>query len=115
MKPIKNLEPLAKWVLRISLVAYIVLTYFNSVKTPNFHSVDYIINLLYVIFAILLLFGGFGKNATLTIISGIVLSIISAYKIYNAAYHLHDLLHQEIYISLILFAIGLFFVSKGNS
>jgi len=114
MKPIKNLEPLAKWVLRISLVAYIFFTYFDNVKTFDFHSVSYIINLLYVIFAVLLLFGGFGKNATLTIISGIVLSLISAFKIYNA-FSLHDLLNPTIYLFLILFAIGLFFVSKGNS
>ena len=114
MKPIKNIEPLSKWVLRISLVAYIFFTYLNNVKTLDFHSVNYIINLLYVIFAVLLLFGGFGKNATLTIISGIVLSIISAYKIYNA-FSLHDLLNPTIYLFLIIFAIGLFFTSKGNS
>jgi len=114
MKPIKNLEPLAKWILRISLVAYIFFTYFNSVKTLNFHSVNYIINLLYVIFAVLLLFGGLGKNATLTIISGIVVSIISAYKIYQA-FSMGDLLNSTIYLYLIIFAIGLLFVSKGNS
>jgi len=114
MKPIKNIEPLSKWLLRISLVAYIFFTCFDNVKTFDFHSVNYIINLLYVLFAVLLLFGGFGKNATLTIVSGIVLSIISAYKIYNA-FSINDLLNPTIYLFLILFAIGLFFTSKGNS
>jgi len=114
MKPIKNIEPLSKWLLRISLVAYIFFTCFDNVKTFDFHSVNYVINLLYVLFAVLLLFGGFGRNATLTVISGIVLSIISAYKIY-CAFSLHDLLNPTIYVSLILFAIALFFVSKGNN
>jgi len=114
MKPIKNVEPLAKWVLRISLAAYIIFTYFNAIKTLDFHNVNYIINLLYVLFAMLLLFGGFGKNATLTIISGIVLSIISAYKIYNT-FSINDLLNPVIYLYLLIFAVGLFFISKGNS
>jgi len=114
MKPIKNLEPLAKWILRISLAAYIVFSYFNIVKIPDFHSINYIINLLYVIFAVLLLFSGFSKNATLTIISSIVLSIISAYKIYNA-FSLNDLLNPTIYLYFMILAIGLFFISKGNA
>jgi hypothetical protein len=114
MKPIKNIEPIAKWILRISLVAYIVFAYFSEVKTLNFHSVNYFINLLYVIFALLLLFGGFGKNATLTIISGIVLSIISAYKIYNV-FSLSNLMNPAIYLFLLIFAVGLFFTSKGNA
>jgi len=114
MKPIKNIEPLSKWLLRISLVAYIFFTYFDNVKMFDFHNVNYIINLLYLFFAVLLLLGGFGKNATLTIISGIVLSIISMYKIYNT-FSINDLLNPTIYLYLILFAIGLFFVSRGNS
>ena len=113
MKPIKNLEPAAKWILRIAVVAYIIFTYRNEVMTFNFKSVTYIINLLYVIFAALLLLGGFGKNATLTIISGIVISLISAYKIY-ISFSLNDLANPSIYLFFALFGIGLLFTSKGN-
>jgi len=113
MKPVKNIEPLSKWILRISLVAYIFFSYFSDVKTLNFHSINYVINLLYVVFAVLLLFGGLGKNSTLTIVSGIILSIISAYKIYNT-FSISDLLNPLIYLYFIILAIGLFFTSKGN-
>jgi len=114
MKPIKNLEPAAKWILRISLALYIITLYFNEIKTFDFKSVNYIINLIYVLFAVLLLGSGFGKNSALTIISGIVLSLISAYKIY-VAFSLSDLSNPAVYLFLMIFGVGIFFAAKGNS
>ncbi|MDR0873720.1 MAG: hypothetical protein LBN27_09710 [Prevotellaceae bacterium] len=114
MKPIKNLEPAAKWILRFSLAAYIICLYFNEVKTFDFKSVTYIINLIYTLFAVLLLLGGISKNGTLTIISGIVLALISAYKIY-VAYSLDSLTNPAVYLFLLVFGVGVFFMSKGNT
>ena len=114
MKPIKNLEPAAKWLLRFSLAAYIICLYFNEVKAFDFKSVNYIINLIYMLFAVLLLLGGISKNATLTILSGIVLSLISAYKIY-VAFSLSDLTNPAIFLFLMVFGLGVLFASKGNS
>ena len=114
MKPIKNLEPAAKWILRISLAAYIICLNFRDLGAFNFKSVIYIINLIYTLFAVLLLFGGVSKNATLTIVSGIVLSLISAYKIY-VAFSLSDLTNPAVYLFLMIFGVGVFFMAKGNS
>ena len=114
MKPIKNLEPAAKWILRFSLAAYIICLYFKEIRTFEFSSVTYIINLIYTLFAILLLLGGIGKNATLTIVSGIVLSLVSAYKIY-VSFSLNNLTHPAVYIFLMIFGVSVFFMAKGNS
>ena len=114
MKPIKNLEPAAKWILRFSLAAYVICLYFNEIKAFDFKSITYIINLIYTLFAILLLLGGVGKNATLTVLSGIVLSLISVYKIY-VAFSLSDLTNPAVYLFLMIFGVGVFFAAKGNS
>ena len=114
MKPIKNLEPAAKWLLRFSLAAYIICLYFTEIKAFDFKSVAYVINLIYTLCAILLLLGGISKNATLTIVSGIALSLISAYKIY-VAFSLSDLVNPAVYLFLMIFGVGVLFAAKGNS
>ncbi len=113
MKPIKNFEPLAKWILRFSLFAYVLCLYVDKVKTFNFKSVDYVINLLFMLFALFLLLGGLAKNATLTIISGFVIAIIAAYKAYLP--FSESFTHPAGFLYLIIAGIALFFVSKGNS
>ena len=56
---------------------------------------------------------GFQKGNTLTIISGIVVSLISVYKVYwefNGSF-----LDTQLYVFLMLLGIGVFFTSRGNS
>jgi hypothetical protein len=113
MKPIKNLEPMAKWILRFALLAFVVSFYFYDLKTFNFKDVFYLINLIYVSFCLLLFIGGFQKNASLTIVSAMFVSLISFYKSYLV--FSGELLNSSFYSFVMLAAIGLFFTSKGNS
>ena len=115
MKPIKNLEPAAKWILRISLAACIICLCFNGIKAFDFKNIGYIINLAFVLFAVLLLLGGIINNATLTILSGIVLSLVSAYKIYEVFSQNNSFGNADIYLFLMIFGVGMFFAAKGNS
>ena len=120
MKPIKNLESFSKWILRFALVAYVICMYLSAVKSFDFKNVDYIINVSFIVFAALLLFGGIAKGATLTLVSSIFVSAVSAYKMYFYFYKAHPsiidgLQHPAGYVFLMTFGIGLFFLSKGNS
>ncbi len=114
MKPIKNFEAISKWILRFALATYLICLFQGEIKTFDFKSLNYIVNLIYVLFGILLLFGGLAKGGTLTIISGILISIVSVYKIY-ISFSISSFTYPAPYIYLMIFGIGLFFVSKGNS
>ncbi len=116
MKPVKNLEPISKWLLRIAVAAYLLVSFSYTLKTFDFGNPNYLINLAFVFSAVLLFFGGLQKNQTLTIISGIVLAVLAAYKVYPLVLNLNNFLHNSlIYIYLTIIAVALFFVSKGNS
>ncbi len=113
MKPIKNLEPLAKWTIRFASMAFIISLYFSYLKTFDFKSIAYILDFIYCLFFVLLFIGGFQKNNVLTIISGLFIAAISIYKTYVAFNG--NFLDTELYRWLIMLGIGLFFASKGNS
>lgn len=115
MKPIKNFESLSKWTLRFALAAYIICLYLNEAKAFDFKSLNYIINVAYIVSAVLLLLGGLAKGATLTLISGAFISVISVYKMYLSFSVAGGFMYPAGYLFLIIFGIGLFFLSKGNS
>ena len=112
MKPLKNIEPLAKWVLRISVLLVLGSTYYKQIQSFNYENIEYIINMLFLLTAALLVLGGMQKKPTLTLISAIFLTLISIYKIYGT-YH-GNFLQTSMYEYLMLSGVGLFFLSKGN-
>jgi hypothetical protein len=112
MKPIKNLEPFSKWVLRISLVCLLASIYYNTLQTFDYKNYNYLIIVVYVLSSLFILLGGLQKKATMTIISAIFLTLISFYQIYLSFNG--DFLQPSIYQHLMISGIGLFFVSKGN-
>jgi hypothetical protein len=118
MKPIKNFEPVAKWILRIAVVAYIIFKFKGRLSHFEIKNIDHILAAVYMLFAALLLFGGFSKNAGLSVISGIVIAIVSAVQIFfhlRGGFSLYALTNTVVYLYLMLFAAGLFFAAKGNS
>lgn len=113
MKPIKSFEPISKWLLRFAMLAYILCLYFNQIHSFDFKNIYYLINIFYIIFCALLFIGGFQKNATLTIVSGLFIFLISTYKAYTS--YTGNFMDTSLYIFVLLAGVGLFFSSKGNS
>ena len=113
MKPIKNFESISKWMLRIFLFLFILSYYYDIIMTWNFKDVFYLINVLYVVFAAFIVIGGFQRASTLTIVSSIVVSSLSFYKAYSV--FSGSFLSTSFYTFLLLGAVSLFFVSKGNN
>lgn len=111
MKPIKGLFPVAVWLLRISIVLFAFVSFFGELKSFSFQGIHYFIALLFSLFAILLFIGGFMKKPALTVFSGLILFVVSAYKLF-------DLYEREFSAGFAAFVIiagvSLFFVANGN-
>lgn len=120
MKPIKNFESIAKWIMRIAIVAFIIFTFKDGLSHFDFKKLEHILAAVYMIFAALLLFGVFSKGGGLTVVSGLIISIVSAFQIYFClqkfgGISLNALMYAPVYLYLMILGIGLFFASKGNS
>lgn len=113
MKPIKSLEIIAKWMLRISVLLFVIFYFYDVVKTFKFESVNYLVILLYFLFATLLFIGGFRKNAGLTVIAGLLVFLISVFFI--ARGYSGVILDKTLIVYIFPASVGLFFLSKGNA
>lgn len=107
MKPLKGIFPLAKWLLRLSLLSFIYLVYFDFILNWDFTNIEYITILSIAFFSVLLIFGGFMKKNSLSVISGLIIFLLSILKIILSL--------PEIEAEMIFFSvIGLYFMSSGN-
>lgn len=111
MKPFKSGKVIANWLLRITLGAVLFQLYFNVLSTLTFTNISFIIALAIIIFGILIIVAGVISKPGLTIISGLMVAIISIYKIiisFNGTID-HYLVWQ-----LIPLSIGFYFFTNGN-
>lgn len=112
MKPIKSLEPLAKWLLRIGVLLFVVTHYWDFFKKFEIHSIHNLLILLFFLFGALLFVGGFRKNGALTVISGLLVFGISSYFIIKGFAGVFD---RDLLLFIFPASIGLFFCAKGNA
>jgi len=111
MKPLKSGKIIANWLLRIALMASLYLLYFNIASTLKFLNPTFLIALAMLILGVICILGGFLAKPGLTIIAGVVITVISGYKLvvtFNGVVDNNWLLHS------IPFAIGFYFVTNGN-
>jgi hypothetical protein len=111
MKPIKGMYPFAVWLMRIAITVFAIAMFWNSFKTFDFKSISFFVSLIYIVFGVLLLIGGFTSKPTLTIISSIFLFAVSVYKIFT---FLKVGFNPEFSIYLLFASVSLFFLSTGN-
>jgi hypothetical protein len=111
MKPLKTGLALANWVLRISLLLFILLIFIGGFRSFNFGSREFYFSSIYIICAILLFFGGFLSKSSLTVISGLIIAVLSFAVIF---FHFSGRFDIEIANYLIIMSIGFYFVCTGN-
>jgi len=80
MKPILSTFPFSKWMLRITLLVFLYFFKKDFILQWNFTDVNYLIYFALAIFSILLFLGGLGRKSSLTVISGLIISILGFYK-----------------------------------
>jgi predicted neutral ceramidase superfamily lipid hydrolase len=109
MKPVKNLAGVGHWLLRIALLTIVYKFYFNFAIKFSFNGLQYFTALAFVVFAILLLLGAFMKNQGLTVVSGLVISMLSFVLMFYYGITLHSTISN-----IPLAALGFYFMTKGN-
>ena len=110
MKPLKSLTSLSIWILRVSILLFVLFVYFNSVKSLAFTQISFYIALVYIIFSASLFFGGFLKTHKITVISALVLCLITGYQLIM----FRNSIDYNFSVYIIIGAISLFFLSVGN-
>lgn len=111
MKPIKTLLPLSRWMLRITMLAYLILHNASTIQTLDIKSQAFFVALAFVLFGLLLFAGGFTNSSSLTVVSAIFLSLLFIYHIY--IHFVPQVTNVQI-ISLLLLSISVYFMSSAN-
>lgn len=111
MKPIKSLVPLAKWLLRLAVAAFLIVTFINIFLDFQVQLFNFWIAAFFLLFSVLLVIGGFLYNPALTIVSGffiLVIAIIEMIMIFDGSIY-------SIYNYFLPAAAGFYFLARGNS
>ena len=120
MKPLKSGLAFSSWLLRIAIALFLIITFKNLdvVKTYDFHDKEFYISSVYVIFGLLLFVGGFTSKPALTVVSGLILTGLSLYKIiilFSGSLS-PTLFDKPTLIAnyFIILAVGFYFACAGN-
>lgn len=108
MQPIKALMPVSIWLMRVGLLLYAYEEYFQRFSKFQLSKVEFYIAALFLIFSAIIFVTGFVKKATLTVISGFIITFISIYNILNVVDRGLDM---ELIINLLIAGIAIYFLS----
>jgi hypothetical protein len=111
MKPLKSGLTFANWLLRIALSIYMAVVFVNILKNLNFSDKNFYIALAFTTFSVLLFIGGFLSRPTITIISGIVITGLSIYKIILL---FSGTLNPQLATFMVIMSIAFYFTCNGN-
>lgn len=108
MQPIKALMPVSIWLMRVGLLLYAYEEYFHRFSKFQLSKVEFYIAALFLIFSAIIFVMGFVKKATLTVISGFIITFISIFNILNVVDRGLDM---ELIINLLIAGIAVYFLS----
>jgi hypothetical protein len=111
MQPFKSGQIVAMWLLRLTVVIYLFLSNIDSLRHFSFSSIQFYVIFGLIIFAILLLVGGFLSKPGLTVISGLMIFLISGYQLVIS---FNGRVDETLVMFLFPISIGFFFVCQGN-
>ncbi len=115
MKPLKNFETVSLWFIRIGIVFLFIAMFGKQVDKWDFDNYRWIINMVYLCSSVLLFIGGFLRQSTLTIISGLILAGISVYQIVPIVSDGRiSFFDPTLFQYIVLAGVGLLFSSVGN-
>ena len=111
MKPFYSGKTIANWLLRIALITILGVLYLNVVSALNFKNLSFIIGAVALGLGGLNIVGGLLSRPGITIISGLLISVLSIYKLIVSFNGLFD---QFFVMHLIPLALGFYFFANGN-
>ena len=111
MKPFSGGKSIANWLLRIALAAILCVLYFNVLTTWNFRNLSFVIAVVALIFGALNMAGGLFAKPGLTVLSGLIIFLLSVYKM---AISFNGLFNDSFVLHLIPLSLGFYFLAYGN-
>ncbi|MDA3952468.1 MAG: hypothetical protein PF485_02405 [Bacteroidales bacterium] len=112
MQPIKALLPVSIWLMRIGLLLYAYDEYFNTMTKFHLDDLHFYIAVLFLISAAIIFVTGFIYKATYTVLSGLVITLISAFNIID---NLEGGLDTTLIINIIIASLAIYFLSNPTS
>jgi hypothetical protein len=111
VKPFSGGKSVANWLLRIALAAMLCVLYFNVVSTWNFRNLSFVIAVAALIFGALNMAGGLFAKPGLTVLSGLVVFLLSVYKM---AISFNGFFGDSFVLQLVPLSLGFYFFAYGN-
>lgn len=111
MKPFRFILPVARWIMRLSLVIYLFYLYINSALMLEFTQASFYVSALYVIGGILLFAGGFVRTHAITLVAALLLSGLAIYQLVVGC---PGKINLEVANNGLLLAVYLYFLGSGN-
>ena len=111
MKPIKSLLPVSIWLMRIGLLLFAYSEYFKTFTKFHLDDFGFYIATLFLISAAIIFITGFIHRATLTVVSGLVIALIS---VYNIIINIDGGLDTTLVVNIIIASIALYFLSSPS-
>ncbi len=111
MKPVKAILPATRWLLRITMLAYLVLQHGKTIVGMQYETQPFYIALAFVLFGVLLFAGGFTSKPSLTVVSALLLSLLFIYYLYLG--FVPKVTLPQV-LNLLLLSVCLNFISSGN-
>ena len=111
MKPIKSLLPVSIWLMRIGLLLFAYSEYFKTFTKFHLDNLHFYIAALFIISAAIIFITGFISRATLTVISGLVIALIS---VYNIIVNIDGGLDSMLIINVIIGSLAIYFLSNPS-
>ena len=112
MKPIKALLLFSNWLMRLAVLFFVVMRYWETLTFLNYKSVMFYVSLLFIVFAFLLFIGGFLKKERLTVLSSLVLIIVTGY---HSFLNFESGIDQNFAVFVVLGSVLFYFLSTGNN
>ena len=112
MKPIKSLLPFSSWLMRLAVMFFVIMRYWETLSFLNYKSVMFYISFLFILSATFLFVGGFLKKDRLTIVSSVVLILVTGY---HAFLNLKSGIDYNFAVFVVLGSIFFYFLATGNN
>ncbi|MDY0285043.1 MAG: hypothetical protein WC151_04440 [Bacteroidales bacterium] len=111
MKPSKNLEPIALWVMRTAMLLYAFTSYFSVFKGFQLNDVSFWFALVNLVFCGLLFVAGFTHSHELTLWSALIMVIVS---IFGVVMEFPNGITANLSLYLLTGGVAALFFSRGN-
>ncbi|WP_125869816.1 hypothetical protein [Williamwhitmania taraxaci] len=111
MKFLHKFASVAWWLLRSSILLFVVLRYLQPLRGMNFSSISFYVSLFFIASALLIFIGGFYKQGGLARAGAFLLCLVGGYSIFMNINSSLDYLS----ILILLTSIGLVFLTRKDN